>query len=449
MTNAIASDTRLQGRALTAARVAWAAVFVLSVAVFVAALPVRYAQLLSPEDEIKEGMTRLGFSPEIVEQYGSEAAMRAVLSQLGLPETGYAVFNVALEGGVALVYIVVALMIYWRKSDSLMGLFTSLFLTTFGVAGSSYLLIPLQVRHPAGFYLVAAVTMLAYSMLPPFFYLFPDGRLVSRWAWIPAGFWAFTTFFWNFFPRSPLNPTSWPLWLFFLYLLLLWGSTVVAQIYRYRRVSNIAQRQQTKWVVFGFGLMVLLILPPFMILPGLLPNVAPETVYSLLTPVQTLAMSIIPIALAISILRYRLWDIDILIRKTLVYSVLTGALALTYFGSVVILQGLFTAVTGQQSPVVVVLSTLAIAALFIPLRNRVQDVIDRRFYRKKYDAAKVIAEFAATCRDETDLDKLTARLVEVVDETMQPENVSLWLKKEKRDAPLIPQPNSSAPVTRR
>jgi hypothetical protein len=433
MTNAIASDTRLQGRALTAARVAWAAVFVLSVAVFVAALPVRYAQLLSPEDEIKEGMTRLGFSPEIVEQYGSEAAMRAVLSQLGLPETGYAVFNVALEGGVALVYIVVALMIYWRKSDSLMGLFTSLFLVTFGVAGSSYLLIPLQVQHPAGFYLVAAVTMLAYSMLPPFFYLFPDGRLVPRWAWIPAGFWAFTTFFWNFFPRSPLNPTSWPLWLFFLYLLLLWGSTVVAQIYRYRRVSNMARRQQTKWVVFGFGLMVLLILPPYMILPGLLPNVAPETVYSLLPPVQTLAISIIPIALAISILRYRLWDIDILIRRTLQYSVISGLLALTYFGIVVILQRLFTAVSGsfgfaQDSAVAIVVSTLAIAALFNPVRRRVQDMIDRRFYRKKYDAAKVIAEFAATCRDETDLDKLTARLVEVVQETMQPTQVSLWLK---------------------
>ncbi|MEK7325485.1 MAG: hypothetical protein AAB217_09550, partial [Chloroflexota bacterium] len=118
MTNAIASDTRLQGRALTAARVMWAAVFVFSVAVFLAALPARYAQLRSPEDEIKDGMTRLGFLPEIVEQYGSEAAMRAVLSQLGLPETGYAAFLLTLEGVVALVYMVVALMIYWRKSDS-------------------------------------------------------------------------------------------------------------------------------------------------------------------------------------------------------------------------------------------------------------------------------------------------------------------------------------------
>jgi len=104
-------------------------------------------------------------------------------------------------------------------------------------------------------------------------------------------------------------------------------------------------------------------------------------------------------------------------------------LALVYFGSVVVLQSIFRAATGQSdNQFITVASTLAIAALFAPLRRRVQDVIDRRFYRKKYDAAKTLAAFAATCRDETDLDKLTARLVEVVQETMQPENTSLWLK---------------------
>jgi hypothetical protein len=134
----------------------------------------------------------------------------------------------------------------------------------------------------------------------------------------------------------------------------------------------------------------------------------------------------LPVTIGISILRYRLFDIDLLIRRTLQYSLLSGLLALTYFGSITVLQRLFFA--NQQSEISIVLSTLAIAALFFPLRNRVQEFIDKRFYRKKYDAQKVLAEFAATCRDETDLDKLTARLAEVIDETLQPEKVSVWIK---------------------
>jgi hypothetical protein len=221
------------------------------------------------------------------------------------------------------------------------------------------------------------------------------------------------------------------LWLFLLNLLFIWGSAVIAQIYRYFKVSSATQRQQTKWLVSGFSLSVVLMLIPSTFVWLFVPSFLTETLYSVLIPIQVVLLGIIPITIGFSILRYRLWDIDLLIRKTLVYSALTGALALTYFGSVVVLQGLFTAITGQQSAVVVVLSTLAIAALFFPLRKRVQDFIDRRFYRKKYDAAKVIADFAATCRDETNLDKLTARLVEVVEETMQPESVGLWLTLDK------------------
>jgi hypothetical protein len=142
-------------------------------------------------------------------------------------------------------------------------------------------------------------------------------------------------------------------------------------------------------------------------------------------------------------MRYRLWDIDLVIRRTLQYSLLSGLLALTYFGLVIVLQSIFTAFGGQRSELVTVLSTLAIAALFLPLRRRVQDFIDKRFYRQKYDAQKVLAEFAATCRDETDLDKLTARLVEVVQETMQPERVSLWLK--KTGDPRRPATNDGGP----
>jgi len=426
MTTQSQLDTRLQGRWFTPARAAWAAVFVLSLIVFLFAVPARYAQLLSPEDEVREGLARLGFSPQYIEQYGSEAATRAVLSSLGLSPAGYAAFFLTLEVVVTLVYIAVALIIAWRKSDSPFGLFASLFLVAFGVAGSSYMLLPFMVQYSVGFFLVGLVTTLAYSMMTLFFYLFPDGHLVPRWGWIPAGFWAVTTFFWNFTPRSALNPTNWPLWLYFLYVMLIWGSAAFAQIYRYRRISSIVQRQQTKWLVFGFGLTVLLIFTPFIIAASL--GTDAETFYSLLLPAQVLALSIIPVALAISILRYRLWDIDLLIRRTLQYSLLSGLLALTYFGLVIVLQSIFTAFGGQWSELVTVASTLAIAALFFPLRNRVQAFIDRRFYRKKYDAQKVLAEFAATCRDETDIEKLTARLVGVIDETLQPEKVSLWLK---------------------
>ena len=145
------------------------------------------------------------------------------------------------------------------------------------------------------------------------------------------------------------------------------------------------------------------------------------------TVVASLGIPVMGLGLAMAVLRYRLFDIGVIIRRTTAYAILTALLALVYFGSIVILQQVLTPLTGDSAPAVV-LSTLLIAALFLPLRRRVQDVIDRRFFRRKYDAEKTLAAFAATARNETDLDALTAELVRVIQETMQPEHVSVWLR---------------------
>jgi hypothetical protein len=160
-----------------------------------------------------------------------------------------------------------------------------------------------------------------------------------------------------------------------------------------------------------------------------IPNGKPRLLANLVgTFLIIFLLLILPAAITIAILRYKLWNIDLIIRKTLVYALLSGLLALVYIGTVIVLQTVFDSFSNQQSPVVIVISTLAIAALFAPLRRRVQAFIDRRFYRQKYDAQQVLAQFAQTARHEVSLDALTAELSYVVQETMQPERISIWLK---------------------
>ena len=153
----------------------------------------------------------------------------------------------------------------------------------------------------------------------------------------------------------------------------------------------------------------------------------------ILKPVATLILLFAPLCFAIAILRYRLWDIDILINRTLVYGTLTGVLALVYVGSIILLQDLLRGIIHQENDVAIVISTLVIAALFQPLRHSIQAIIDRRFYRRKYDAARTLAAFSATLRNEVNLDQLREELVAAVQETMQPSHVSLWLRPTEPD----------------
>jgi hypothetical protein len=185
-------------------------------------------------------------------------------------------------------------------------------------------------------------------------------------------------------------------------------------VVRFRRSQGV-ERQQMKWFVYAAALLVLL--PVGYSLP--------EIVGSVLFVVVLIAL---PTAIGIAVLRYRLYDIDVVINRALVYGPLTATLALVYVGSVVGLQAVLRVLSGQESTLAVVASTLAIAALFNPLRGRVQAFVDRRFYRRKYDAAKTLAAFNARLREETDLETLTDDLAGVVRETMQPAHVSLWLR---------------------
>jgi hypothetical protein len=206
-----------------------------------------------------------------------------------------------------------------------------------------------------------------------------------------------------------------------------WFLVPVPLIIRYRHATH-HERQQIKWLAYGitvslpfFAAIVLVTAMTVRTdLMNLVDSLLRMTVYSYLNLLPALAIGA-------AILRYRLWDIDLIIRRTLIYSVITAILAMVYFGGVAVMQGVFVALTGQESPLAVVASTLAIAALFTPVRRRVQEVIDRRFFRRKYDAEKTVDAFARTVRDEVDIDCVREALLDAVADTMQPEHVSLWM----------------------
>jgi hypothetical protein len=294
-----------------------------------------------------------------------------------------------------------------------------------------------------------AMAWVSSWILPPIiglqvfsFLLFPTGRLPGRrWRWLA---WLTVAFVvvgvissaFSLNANSGLGPVQNPLGIqgasrIYEGIVLTLSSGLYAAVafslfVRSRRAGGV-ERQQIKWFAYAVVATVVSITVAYATETIDTPRWFDWVGYALVVATTPA----IPVSIGIAILRYRLYDIDIVINRTLVYGSLTVALALLYFGGVVTLQTLFRALTGQgQLPqLAVVASTLAIAALFNPLRRRIQDFIDRRFYRRKYDASKTLHEFSATLRDETDLDVLRDDFVRLVRETMQPGHVSLWLRR--------------------
>jgi hypothetical protein len=312
----------------------------------------------------------------------------------------------------------------------------------YGVAKPGSVPFPIGVAWLGNWLWMPAVGLFATYL----FMLFPDGRLPSRrWrplAWLSGAVIVVLSLGFGLAPGpvaslprkigNPFGLEGFP-WLSdaanvsFPLLALCILASVVSLVLRYRR-SRDEEREQIKWIAFAASVVGLLFLTGLVI--SLIYGSKPPSWTRLLDTMTALSYTGVPIAVGFAVLKYRLYDIDVIINRTLVYGSLTAMLALVYFGGVTAAQAIFRTLTGQeqQPQLAIVVSTLVIAALFNPLRRRIQSFIDRRFYRKKYDARKTLEGFSARLRDETNLGALSDELVAVVRETMQPVHVSLWLR---------------------
>lgn len=359
-----------------------------------------------------------------------------------------------------LAYPVVGAVIYFHRPEHPVGWIFSILnlgwsINNFATAYATYALAVKPGSLPGGEWALWFSTwpgMSSVGLLIALVLLFPSGTLLSpRWrpfAWFLLGFETLVTVAVAFAP-GPINgsvtfPANNPLGLsgvpgnlfalisglgFFAIAPLL-AAAVVSMVLRFRGSTSLV-RQQLKWVISALGFVTFAVAI----------NVWLNFVYTVQSQMPTWALilnnlttastALLPVAAGIAILRYRLYDIDVIINRTLVYGALTASLAGMYFGSVLLLEAVVEPLTGQShNELVIVVSTLLIAALFMPLRARIQAFIDRGFYRRKYDAARTLAAFSTTVRDEVELEKLTGRLLEVVEETMQPAHISMWLRKE-------------------
>lgn len=421
--------TRLSGSRLIIARVVWLALVLPSIGLFVISLPVYYRLVQRICDHATCNILAGALNAQGLQQ----------LHAFGLSTGSYATLLTIFFTAITAIWGIVGFLIFWRRSDEWFALLTAFFLVMFNATYPGFAITALQITFPALTVPVTLMSVLSLASLALFLMLFPNGRLVPRWMWPFLLLLLFGTTTTALPPDSPFSSNNVPGWIPALSSSLAYGAILFSQIYRYVRISTQVERQQTKWVVFG----ILIVMVGFLLLTPILNffipsygsqlNIPSSTFLGLLNyPVILLAL---PITIGIAILRSRLYDIDVVINRALVYGTLTLLLALVYFGLIFGLQALFQNVFQQNNSVAIVVSTLVIAALFQPLRRRLQRLIDRRFYRSKYDATRTLAQFNASLRNEVDLSQLSERLIAVVEETMQPAHVSLWLRSTQHERP--------------
>jgi hypothetical protein len=357
-------------------------------------------------------------------------AVRAAAAEAGIHVRVFPWYWLAIEITMVATFGTVGLILFWRKKD-LFGAYLGVTLVVIGTSITGPVISTVSLLMPGAQVFLLFLSGIGFVALASLLYVFPDGKFIPSWSkWLMLIF-VLLILVQTYVFFSELDQSE--SFLEIVIPMLYFSIGVISQVYRYIRVSGPIERQQTKWALVAFILFLSIGLLFNIVFPNSTNMQEPPTGndlvgFLLFYSALTLTTILFLVALGFAVLRYRLYDIDIIIRKTLVYGVLTITLVLVYFGSVVLLQSLFSAIGGQQSPVAIVISTLLIAALFNPLRGRIQSAIDRRFYRRKYDTEKTLEAYAISARNQADLDTMTADLVQVVRATMHPERIRLWMK---------------------
>lgn len=363
---------------------------------------------------------------DIIGQYQFQTAysdMRSWLSQ-----EQFARVFLSLDFLVYAAFTATALFLVWRKPDDVIAILTSALFISVAAGFSSITYFESTVQYNPGFAwlnsLQGAINLISIYAMGLFLFLFPDGRFVPRIAGRIVVIYLVASTTALILLADRLGEDTYYVMVATIELLFLGG--IASQVYRYRVHASALQRQQTKLLVMSLALfpsILALSIFGFIFFPLQFMSTAESFSWILMY----FSLLVIPVTLTFSILRYRLWEIDLLIRRTLVYSALTSILLIIYLSSVILLQAAVGVLGGQDTTLITVTSTLAIAGLFNPLRRRIQQGIDQRFYRQKYDADQALAEFAAAARSQADLSQLVNQLDKVVQVTIQPETVSIWL----------------------